>query len=257
MLETVKAIDIHTHINHGSPFDTSMAGREESYNCTLDFLLREYDACNIACGAFSTFAGVISDRVVCAENDYMYALSKENPRVYQWVVIEPRQDDTFLQADKMLSSEKCLGIKIHPGAHGYDIRAYGDKIFGYANEKEAAVVMHPQCLDSLAELADKYPKMKLIIAHVYGKGHVDAALGAKHKNIYVDTSGSGSFSNNIIEYATEKLGSEKILFGTDTYSSASQYGRIVYARISEKDKVNILRDNALRLFPQKLEPYKV
>ena len=62
--------------------------------------------------------------------------------------------------------------------------------------------------------------------------------------IYTDTSGGASNLNNVVEYAVEKVGSEKIFFGTDNYSCAFQVGRIQYANISEKDKENIFYNNA-------------
>ena len=59
-----------------------------------------------------------------------------------------------------------------------------------------------------------------------------------------------SFKNNVIEHTVQQVGSEKILFGTDSYSCAFQRGRIDYADILERDKENILHKNALRLFPK-------
>lgn len=52
----------------------------------------------------------------------------------------------------------------------------------------------------------------------------------------------------IIEYAVSQIGSDRFLFGTDTYSAASQRGRIEFSMIKEKDKENILVNNAKRLF---------
>lgn len=46
----------------------------------------------------------------------------------------------------------------------------------------------------------------------------------------------------------KKVGSNKILFGTDTYSCAFQRGRIDYADITELDKENILYKNAFNMF---------
>lgn len=57
-----------------------------------------------------------------------------------------------------------------------------------------------------------------------------------------------SLKNTIIEYAVSQIGSKKILFGTDTYSAASQRGRIEFSMISERDKENILFYNAKELF---------
>jgi predicted TIM-barrel fold metal-dependent hydrolase len=97
--------------------------------------------------------------------------------------------------------------------------------------------------------ADKYPNMKLIIAHLGNDVFMDAVAAAKHGNIYVDTSGSASHGNNVVERAVKRIGAEHILFGTDGYSSAFQLARIAWADISDSDKKKILRDNALALFP--------
>jgi predicted TIM-barrel fold metal-dependent hydrolase len=46
------------------------------------------------------------------------------------------------------------------------------------------------------------------------------------------------------------IGSEKILFGTDTYSLPFQYSRIALARISHSEMENILYKNAIKMFPR-------
>ena len=97
--------------------------------------------------------------------------------------------------------------------------------------------------------ADKYPDMKLIIAHLGNDTFMKAVVAAKHGNIYVDTSGSASHANNVIERAVDRIGAEHILFGTDGYSSAFQLARIAWADISDTDKKKILRDNAIAMFP--------
>ena len=91
--------------------------------------------------------------------------------------------------------------------------------------------------------------MKLIIAHLASEEYVEAIAKARFGNIYADTSGSGGSLNNILEYAVEKVGSEKILFGSDTYSLAYAYPRVALAEFSMSDKENILWKNALKLFP--------
>ena len=108
--------------------------------------------------------------------------------------------------------------------------------------------MHPDKIPEMVRFADKYPNMNLIIAHLGSVEHVDAIKSAKHGNIYTDTSGMASFNNNIIEYAVEKVGSEKIFFGTDTYACGFQRGRVEYARITDKDKDNIFYGNVKRCF---------
>jgi uncharacterized protein len=55
---------------------------------------------------------------------------------------------------------------------------------------------------------------------------------------------------HLFEMAVKTIGSERILFGTDfpCYFSPMQRARIDHANIDEKDKYNILRGNAMKLF---------
>ena len=88
----------------------------------------------------------------------------------------------------------------------------------------------------------------------YGESsYADAIEFAKNGNVYVDTSGIASSRNYGVEYVVSRVGSDKILFGTDTYAAGFQRGRIEYALIPEEDKCNILRYNAEKLFKKVFE----
>ena len=115
---------------------------------------------------------------------------------------------------------------------------------------ETAVLMHPDDMLATAKTVDEYPAMKLILAHLGDESWIEAIESAKHGNVYADTSGIASTKNNLIEYAVQRIGSEKIFFGTDDYACAFQRGRIDYADISLEDRKNILYKNALRVFKQ-------
>ena len=240
-------IDIHSHFNHGSRFDCP---DDDSHLRGINFLEDVYQKTGVSQVGMSTFASVLNHtECVVEENLYLRQLIEEKEWVYQWVVIDPRKKETYEQAEKMLSHPKVLGIKIQPVEQGYDILDYADELFSFANRYKTTVLMHPQHISQMTSFADKYPDMNLIIAHVASKAHVDAIANAKHGNIYTDTSGGASSRNNIVEYAVKRVGSEKILFGTDTYSFAFQFGRIALSDLSRQDKENILWRNAMRLFP--------
>lgn len=240
-------IDIHSHFNHGSRFDCP---EEESHLRGLDFLEGVYQKAGVSKVGCSTYASVLNHvECVVEENAYLYKLIDEKDWVYQWVVIDPRQKATYEQAEKMLLHPKVLGIKIQSFEQKYDIREYADELFSFANEHRTVVLMHPHHISQMLPFADKYPDMKLIIAHLASKEHVDAIANAKHGNIYTDTSGGASARNNILEYAVNRVGSQKILFGTDTYSFAFQFGRIALSDLTRQDKENILWKNAMSLFP--------
>jgi len=242
----IKAIDMHTHYNHGSPGDSE---ENERYIAKLPFLYEKSLAANIEIMALSSFSGVLHTEYVEEENEHLFGLTQQYPWCYQWAIVDPRAPATYEQARKYLNSGKCLGLKIVPGYHGYHLSEFGDAIFSFAAEQGTTVLMHPDCLDVIVGFADKYKDVNIILAHVSGDAHIIPMEQAKYGNLLTDTSGSASINNNVIELAVSRIGSERILFGTDTYDAGFQRGRIEYAMISDKDKANILRENALRLFP--------
>ena len=242
-------IDIHTHFNHGvsGEYDTpAFAGTNRN---TLDFFKREYTRFGIREFAASTYAAVMGSACVAEENDYLHALARQDAQIFQWVVLHPEREETFAQAERMLTDPRVLGLKIHPQLHGYRICEHADRIFSFADRMGATVLMHPAAITEMPRYADRYPNMRLIIAHLAEQAHIEAIRSAKHGNIYTDTSGALSMLNSVIEYAVEQVGSEKILFGTDTYALAAQYSRVALADIPYADKENILFGNAVRLFP--------
>jgi len=244
-MKLYKAIDLHCHFNSGGPHDPRTT---EIHSRELDFILKDHHAVNITKTAFSTYESVLSSERIIEENNLMLKLSETNDEIYQWVVVDPRNDDSLEQASKLLKKPKTLGLKIH-SAHGYSILEYGDKLFSFAEKEKTTVLMHPSNIPDMVGFADKYPGMRLVIAHLSSVDHVVAASEAKYGNIYLDTSGGASVNNNIIEYAVSRVGSRKIYFGTDTYASGFQYGRIVFSTISDEDKQNILFRNAVSDFP--------
>ena len=252
-MDFYKAFDCHSHFDHGSPFDTPSGyggGPIELDRRDLGWLREQYDKLGILGGGFSTYASVLEHtECIEEENEYLHALAEKTDWIWQWVVIDPRLPETFRQADQMLSSPRFLGIKIHPSYHGYDIEDYADALFSFAAERGAVLLMHPQKIEKMPLWADKYPEMKLIIAHLGSTAHVEAIRAAKHGNIYTDTSGGASSLNYVLEYAVRTVGADKILFGTDDYSCAFQYGRIALSCLADEDKEKILLKNALRLFP--------
>ncbi len=251
----INAIDTHCHLNYGSKesiahnYLSKMMQEGDFYTAYWDVLSKMSEMAHIGKVFVSPFDGLLDKNRTEASNEYMFDLANKTENLYQWVIIEPRNENTFMQAERMLKSEKCVGIKIHPVCHEYSIAEYGDKIFSFANKHSAIVQIHPEKVaDNIVPFANKYQNTTFIMAHLKGMHHIEAVRNAKYENVYVDTSGIASIQNRVIEYAVSQIGSEHILFGTDTYSAASQRGRIEFAMIAQRDKENILLNNAKRLF---------
>jgi len=253
----ITAIDAHCHIHYGPKENlvfnhlSKLMQEGNLYSAYPDVIKQISECAHISKVLASPFDGVIDCGRTEQANEDMMKIAAENEFLYQWVVIDPRNDNTFAQAQRMLATDKCVGIKLHPVCHKYSLTEYGDKIFSFADKHSAIVQIHPEKengAENIIYFANKYTKTRLIMAHLGGEAHINAVKKAVHGNVYVDTSGMASLKNLIIEYAVSQIGSERILFGTDTYSAASQRGRIEFSMISDRDKENILSGNAKKLF---------
>ena len=246
MIHDLFAIDAHTHINHGAPHDSETI--ENITDASLEHILEMARAAKIDKMFCSTFSSVCANTEIPEENEYLERLCESLDCMYQWVVIDPRIKETFSQAERILKKPKCVGIKLHPGLHKYTLKEYGDILADFADCFETTLLIHGGGDEELLRLANEHRHLNFILPHVATVTDVEICALSKHGNVYLDTSGIGSVRNNVIEYAVKRCGSERILFGTDTYAAGFQRGRIEYAMISDKDKKNILRYNAERLF---------
>lgn len=184
----------------------------------------------------------------------------QTPGLRQYVVIDPRRPETYDQADELLNQPHCVGIKIHPEEHGYPIRERAEPIFAFAAARRAIILSHSSERNSLAAdlvpWADRFPEVTLILAHI-GCGwdldpthQVRAIQQSRAGNVYADTSSATSITPRLIEWAVSEVGVDRVLFGSDTplYHAGVQRSRIEQADLSDADKRQILRGNAVRLF---------
>ena len=248
LLSELKIIDTHSHINTDAPDDTKV---NEAYYADEEYLNEMRLGAGIEKTFISSFASVIGKTVIPEENAKIRELCEEKDYLYQWVVIDPRVKETFAQAREILLTKKCVGIKLHPYSHQYSVLDYKRELFGFAAEYGARVLIHPESLSThIIPVANEYPEVTFIMAHLNGMNndHIAAIAGAKHRNVYTDVATMSSMQNRALENAVSQIGSDRILFGTDTYAAGFIRGRVEYALIPEEDKVNILLNNARRLF---------
>ena len=259
-ISQVTAIDIHSHLgqDHGV---ISMADVQDG---SSEYLLRTMGVANIGI-SINTSRYAIMPRgsgYTVEGNRRLLEQIQNLPNVYGWVTIDPHEPESFLQAEEMIHNPKMLGLKIHPDEHEYDLQDYGDILFSLADRLCVPLLGHSGSLRCLPEtychFANKYPNVKVIAAHL-GSGpdgdpshHIRAIEENIHGNLYTDTSSAMSLLSNLLEYAVRRIGSNRILFGTDSscYFSPCQRIRVDAAGIPYEDKYNILRENALNLFPK-------
>ena len=259
-MKTIKAIDVHGH--YGAYFGAVDSVGNDLMSAAAVVVAERAKAANIQYTIVSPLEALLprgAGNPVKGNIDAARVVEQVSG-LLQYVVIDPREPQTFEQADEMLGSPRCVGIKIHPEEHCYPIRRFGDAIFEFASARHAVVLTHSSEKNSLAAdfvpLANAYPDVRLILAHI-GCGwdgdlthQVRAIRQSAYGNIWADTSSARSVTPGLIEWAVRELGAERVLFGTDTplYHTAMQRSRIDRAELSDEAKQLILRDNAVHLF---------
>ena len=185
-----------------------------------------------------------------------------DPHFYVMAGFAPTRPKTWDFCAKLLQHPKFVGIKCHP-AHGrYDFREQGDIIFQFAREHKTPVLTHGQvyswCCDPMqcTEVANRYPDVNLIIAHLglstahlTSDRHIEAVTRAKHGNVFLDCSFINTMYDGLIEKTVRVVGSEKLLFGTDSplHHTTVFVEAVRTCRISDADKENIFHKNAERV----------
>lgn len=171
-----------------------------------------------------------------------------------------------------------VGLKFWPDYHLVPVNSpkYAPAL-EYANEHGLLVLVHTfgespfDAPGLLAEVALKYPKAKLLMGHSgYGEWERSVAIARDLANVYLDLTSvvqaldfsqmpGGSLMpaapslsphvNGLIEYMVNTAGSTKVVFGSDLpwYSQHYHAGAVLFARISDEARHDILHRNAERL----------
>ena len=153
-----------------------------------------------------------------------------------------------------------VGLKLLPDYHRCELNgAEYEPVLQFANKNKMLVLSHTwgismngescNSADKIIDILEKYPDITLLMGHSI-QGQVDLAIkiASAYDNAYLDLCDTGRL-NGVIEKMVANVSSEKVVFGTDAPMQGFyfQLGTVIGAKISTRDKKNILRDNALRI----------
>ncbi len=256
------AIDIHGHTGVWAGIEDPLTA--QCQGAPPDAVSRRADACRIALTVVSELAAfdTAPDRPadVAAGNAQAVAAAEQFDNLRFWAVVNPKRPGWQSPTDKLLDHPRCAGVKLHPRFHWWPVEQCAEQVFAYLNERSVLTLTHTGHAGNEPErfipYANRFPNARLILAHL-GNDDVDDTLDRQIKavqaatqgNVWTDTSSFRSVTSNLVEYAVQTLGDDRILFGTDTpiYWAAMQKSRVAYAEISADAKRNILHDNAAGL----------
>ncbi|HHV81646.1 MAG: amidohydrolase family protein [Dictyoglomi bacterium] len=174
--------------------------------------------------------------------------------------LNPKHPEEFMQqeAGRCFKNKNFKGIKLEVAVNARN--KHVEKVMRIARNMNIVVLLHSwstEIIDNrehqsdpedIAYLASHFPDVKIIMAHVTSARERGVLAIKPFSNVWVDTSGGQPIAGTI-EYAVEKLGSERILFGSDAPGRdfSAQLGKIYGSNISEYAKRSILGENARKL----------
>jgi len=175
-------------------------------------------------------SALVSSRTVNAEKETRRIIKalRNNRKLYAFIRTDPENyklPEYLRSMERLLqNNDRIIGIKVNPSLEKHRIT---DNIYKGAleilSDLDAVLLLHCGRWVEMSgwhygvEIAKQYPKIKVVLAHMGGT-HPDLSFPAmeasrKLSNVYMDT--SQTRQTVVIKIGIERLGAERILFGSD------------------------------------------
>ena len=218
----------------------------------------------------------ISDRIR-RRNEWTCQMAQEQPGLVAFLSVDPIMGPEAMLAELLdkIDNQGARGLKIHPG----EGRFYPDDpslgpVYEAMLERGLPVISHGG-LDianpdpsysrptAFAGVAEQYPELKLVIAHL-GNNFFDESvqLASKYPNVFFDTSAAitgdengeplnkkNALSNAEAVQLIRKIGVERVMFGSDYpwFHPLWDLKRFLKLDFSDAEKEALLAGNARRI----------
>ncbi len=193
-------------------------------------------------------------------NEALYKFMREQPGVIRgYVYVNPRNDDTMdvirrgfeehgVSGVKLWVSQTCDDEIVYPVAEACIER--DAPMLVHAFHKAVGQLPHESTGVHVARLAERFPKLKIIMAHLGANCYDGIKAVMDYENVFTDMSGT-LFRRDDLDYTIEKIGAGRLLFGTDMPapgSYLSNLGRVLEANLDEQGRELVMWRNAENLF---------
>ena len=189
-------------------------------------------------------------------NEFVYRLkTAATDRIIQFIWITKDINNTTDYLDSRYAEWKFHGVKLHQCWESFSIDSdFFKKTAVWTEKHNLPLFIHLYSDIDVTKLIDykrDHPNLKLIVAHLFGL-ELFIKQNFKDKNLYFDSSPLQLISRIRLQRAINFIGTDRILFGTDTpYGSKNNHQktirRINDLDISEKEKKLILGLNMQKL----------
>lgn len=197
--------------------------------------------------------------------EYAQLLPEFNQKIWEFHDVDPNffvpgihihPDHVEMSAEEIRKHHEKGGILVGELIHYMMGWNYSHKnlypLLSYIRDLDMVVSMHPTAdFATLEKIMENIPGLKLVLAHLSGYGLYDKTLDfmKKYETVYTDLSAHGTDFDGTVTDAVNKIGSERILYGSDYpgYKTKPFIDIVLNARITDGEKENILYRNAATL----------
>jgi len=197
-------------------------------------------------------------------NEQMLRLQREHQgKIFGYCTVNPNYTDHAIRELETRLGQGMIGIKLAASRRAND--ALVDPIAAFAAERGVPILQHiwqnrrrdwpgQEASDGaeLAQLAERHPRARFILAHIGGGGDWSHSLRAVAGvgNVWVDLSGSG-VDVGMLEATIEAVGARRMLWGADI-TQCTGWGKLRYLEslgLATADLERIKSGNAREVFP--------
>ncbi len=251
-LEGEFVVDVHSHLGPWHNFNVPEDGSAAA-------MVRSMDALGVDVTFCSPHIAIGPDYL--EGNRQVAEAAEQFPgRIVPYITINPNYPLEEIRAEiqHWHDTTGIKGFKLHPSLHKATTLDEGyTPVYEYCQEHGVPILSH--CWNGegglekvIATLTERYPAISFLNAHSSGSWEVveqNCEVSKKYDQYYLDLAGSVLLWG-ALETMVERVGAEKILFGSDMpfFDERPGFGRILCARISDEDKRKILGLNARRLY---------
>lgn len=250
-IDDMEVIDAHAHINEQGHFDNVIAVMP---NSDADGVIRRNRRIGVDITCVSSWTGIWNDYE--RGNEITHHAMVEFP---QNLIGYATLDPNYVK-DWNTELSRCYNLYGMRGMKPYFPRnkvPYNDPVykswFDYSNQYRLFALMHfsDNFNKEMEQLAEKYPQIAFLLAHSgmsYETARKHIELTKKYSNIFLEITYT-AVTNGIIEYMVREIGSQRIIYGSDTpmRDPIPQFGWLTYANITEIEKRNILGRNMRKI----------
>lgn len=168
-------------------------------------------------------------------------------------------EESIAELDRTVARKSAFGVKLWVAVRASDERVI--RVVRHAARLGVPVLQHAwikaegnqpgeSSPADVATLARAVPEAKIIMGHLGGGGLRGIEFVRPYPNVFVETGGSEPESG-IVEAAVARLGSRRVIFGSDANgrNMAVQLGKVLGAQVSDIARRRILWQNLVGILP--------